>query len=446
MSLARPPGIARGAGVVREGDVEMLCEMTTEAPGLAETMVTWQRFAVPYEYPVAFTRGLLEPANPLLADMLARREPERRHRCLVFVDDGVLAAAPDLPARIEAYARAHRGRMTLAAPPIPVAGGEAVKTDPAHLAAMQDAIHAHRIDRHSYVIAIGGGAALDAVGLAAATAHRGVRHVRVPTTVLSQNDSGVGVKNAVNLRGVKNYTGTFAPPWAVLNDFDFLHALPRRERVSGIAEAVKVALIRDRAFFEWLDAEAGRLARFEPAAEERMIRRCAELHMRQIAGGGDPFETGSARPLDFGHWSAHKLESLTRHAVSHGEAVASGIALDARYSVLAGLLPAGDEERVARLLERLGFRLFHPALTALGPDGRMALLAGLAEFREHLGGELTITLLAGLGRGVEVHEIDPALVAEALRWLAARDPNVGREPAAEAAAPRAAAAGGGAGR
>ena len=388
--------------------------------GGTETSVAWQRFSVPFEYPVAFTRGVLRPDNALLADLLARREPLKRHRCLVFVDDGVLAAEPDLPGRIEAYARAQAEAMELAAAPIPVAGGERVKIEPAHLEAMQDAIHAHRIDRHSFVIAVGGGAVLDAVGLAAATAHRGVRHVRMPTTVLAQNDSGVGVKNAVNLRGVKNYTGTFAPPWAVLNDFDFLHALPRRERIAGISEAVKVALIRDRAFFDWIEAAADRLAAFEPAAEERMIRRCAELHMRQIAQGGDPFETGSARPLDFGHWSAHKLESLTDHAVRHGEAVAIGVALDARYSVLAGLLREGDDERVAALLERLGFALFHPALAERGPDGRMALMVGLDEFREHLGGALTITLLAGLGRGVEVHAIDPALVARALDWLSAR--------------------------
>ena len=400
----------------------MAGDMTTvRAAGATGTSVAWQRFAVEYEYPVAFTRGLFDPANPLLAETLARREPLRRHRVLVFVDDGVLAARPALADDIAVYARAHADRMVLAAAPIPVAGGERVKTEPQHLEAVQDAIHAHRIDRHSYVVAVGGGAVLDAVGFAAATAHRGVRHLRVPTTVLAQNDSGVGVKNAVNFHGVKNYTGAFAPPWAVLNDFGFLQALPRRERIAGIAEAVKVALIRDRVFFEWLEGAADRLAAFEPEAEEWMIRRCAELHMRQIARGGDPFETGSARPLDFGHWSAHKLEALTAHAVSHGEAVAIGVALDARYSVLAGLLPPGAEERVARLLERLGFRLHHPALTRPDADGRMALMAGLDEFREHLGGDLTITLLEGLGRGREVHEIDGTLVMDALRWLAARD-------------------------
>ena len=115
--------------------------------------------------------------------------------------------------------------------------------------------------------------------------------------------------------------------------------------------------------------------------------------MRQIAHGGDPFEMGSARPLDYGHWSAHKLEMLTRNALRHGEAVAIGIALDARYSCFRGLLPEGDDERVARLLGKLGFRLWDDALELRDETGRRRVLAGLAEFQEHLGGELTVTLL-----------------------------------------------------
>lgn len=381
----------------------------------------WQRFSVTFEYPVIFTRGLFRPENPILAEALALREPGKRHRCLLFIDAGVAGANPALDGDLARYAAAHADSMALVAAPIRVPGGEAVKTELTHIEAVQDAIQAHGIDRHSYVIAVGGGAVLDAVGLAAATAHRGVRHVRVPTTVLAQNDSGVGVKNAVNLKGAKNYVGTFAPPWAVLNDFDFLQRLPRRERVAGISEAVKVALIRDRAFFEWLEAHVDDLATFTAEAEEHMIRRSAELHMHQIAHGGDPFETGSARPLDFGHWSAHKLEALTRHHLRHGEAVAIGIALDARYSVLAGLLAPGAEERIAVLLEGLGLRVWHPALERKAADGRLAILAGLDEFREHLGGELSVTLLRDIGVGFEVNRIDPALIEAALSWLAARE-------------------------
>jgi 3-dehydroquinate synthase len=379
-----------------------------------------QRFAVNYEYPVHFTNGLLDPANTILRDTLRRLEPARRHRCLVFIDDGFLAARPKLLAEIEAYARAHASAIELVVAPVTVSGGEKIKNELFHIEWMMGLIQQHQIDRHSFVIAIGGGAVLDAVGLAAATSHRGIRHIRVPTTVLSQNDSGVGVKNGVNLKGSKNFIGTFAPPFAVLNDLDFIADLPAREKTAGMAEAVKVALIRDAAFFNWLERHVDALTLFEPAVMATMIRRCAELHMHQIAHAGDPFECGSARPLDFGHWAAHKIESLTRNHVRHGEAVAIGIALDTRYSVLAGLLQAGHEDRVAALLELLGFDLWHPVLEARASDGSHPLLKGLSEFREHLGGELTITLLEDIGCGIEVHEMDEERVREAIGWLKSR--------------------------
>jgi 3-dehydroquinate synthase len=385
-----------------------------------QTTVHVQRFTVEYQYPVYFTERLFDPVNPVLAEVVTRLEPERRHRCLVFVDEGLLGARPGLSDQVERYCAHHRRRLALVAPPIPVPGGERVKNELFFVEHMQRQVFEHAIDRHSYVIAIGGGALLDAVGLVAATTHRGVRLIRVPSTVLAQDDSGVGVKNGVNLFGVKNFCGTFAPPFAVLNDIDLLTPLSERDKVAGMAEAVKVALIRDGDFFTWLERNADDLITFQQAALAAMIRRCAELHMRQIAHGGDPFETGSARPLDYGHWSAHKLETLTSHHLRHGEAVAIGIALDARYSVLAGLLAASEETRICALLEHLGFRLWHPALEATRPDGTLALFEGLREFREHLGGELTVTLLEGIGRGIEVHEIDEARMRAALRWLKER--------------------------
>ncbi|MFW6076460.1 MAG: 3-dehydroquinate synthase [Hyphomicrobiales bacterium] len=385
-----------------------------------QTLIHVQRFSVGYEFPVVFTAGLFSPDNPVLADTVSRLEPDRCHRCLVFVDDGVLAAHPGLAGDIRAYADRHRTRMSLAADPVAVPGGEKVKVELHFVEDMQRKVFEHHIDRHSFVIAIGGGAVLDAVGLVAATAHRGVRHIRVPTTVLAQNDSGVGVKNGVNLYETKNFAGAFAPPFAVLNDIEFVESLPPRDKISGMAEAVKVALIRDGEFFNWLERNADPLVLFERPAVAYMIRRCAELHMHQIAHGGDPFEFGSVRPLDFGHWSAHKVESLTKYHVRHGEAVAIGIALDARYSVLAGHLEPGHDERIAATLEHLGFRLWHPVLDKRGPDGERVLLKGLEEFREHLGGELTLTLLTDIGVGVEVHAMDDALVEQSLAWLKAR--------------------------
>jgi 3-dehydroquinate synthase len=379
-----------------------------------------QEFTVSYSYPVVFTRRLFDPDNTVLRDTLARLEPAKRHRCFVVIDDGLVETMPELPGLIEDYARAHRDSIDLVAPPHPVPGGERIKVDLHFVERIQQRLYEHHIDRHSYVIAIGGGAVLDAVGLVSATTHRGVRHVRVPTTVLAQNDSGVGVKNGVNLNGVKNFVGTFAPPFAVLNDLDFVLMLPERDKIAGMAEAVKVALIRDRSFFEWLEANVDELTLYRPDAMAYMIRRCAELHMIQIARGGDPFETGSVRPLDFGHWSAHRLEALTRYHLRHGEAVAIGIALDSRYSVLAGLLPEGDDIRIACLLETLGFRLWHSALDTRDSDGERSVLQGLREFQEHLGGELTVTLLTAIGTGHEVHEMDAGLIGRAIDWLRER--------------------------
>ena len=385
-----------------------------------ESQVAWQRFQVSYEFPVHFTKGLFEAGNSVLLDTLKRLEPDKRHRCLVFIDDGVLSSRPRLKAAVLSYAEAYKAHIELVSPPIPVPGGERIKNELYFIEDIQQRLIDYHIDRHSYVIVIGGGAVLDAVGLVAATTHRGVRLIRVPTTVLSQNDSGVGVKNGVNMQGVKNFVGTFMPPFAVLNDSDLIIDLPPREKIAGMAEAVKVALIRDADFFAWLERHADDLVTFAPDAMAYLIRRCAELHMHQIGHGGDPFETGSARPLDFGHWSAHKLESLTHHHLRHGEAVAIGIALDARYSVTKGLLAEGEEVRICALLEHLGFRLWHPALETTAGDGSVAVIKGLRDFQEHLGGELTVTLLDDIGVGIEVHEIDEAIMLEAIAWLKAR--------------------------
>jgi 3-dehydroquinate synthase len=382
--------------------------------------VRLQSFSVTYEYPVVFTRDAFALGNRSLVDVLARREPHKRHRCLIFIDQGALLSLPELASQIENYAASYAGSMELAGPLVTVAGGEISKNDPSTIPGLLELLSEHAIDRHSYTIAIGGGATLDAVGYASAIFHRGVRHIRFPTTVLAQDDSGVGVKNAVNQFGLKNLVGSFAPPWAVINDSSFIDILPPREKRAGMAEAVKVALIRDGSFLNWLEAHAGELARFSRPHLDHLIKESAELHMRQIRLGGDAFEMGSARPLDFGHWSAHKLEQLTRNEVNHGEAVAIGIALDTRYSVLSGLLTAGEDERVASLLKRLGFVLWHDKLRQCDSHGRPLLLKGLADFQEHLGGELTVTLLAGMGRGVEVHEMDEKIVGRSIDWLEQR--------------------------
>lgn len=376
--------------------------------------------AVSYRHQVHFTEGVFDLDNPLLPHVLTEESGSARRKVLVVLDESVAVANPFLVKQMEAFFALHADLLQLVCPPMIIEGGERTKNSYFHVSEIHSNIDRYHIDRHSYVLAVGGGALLDMAGLAAATAHRGVRHVRLPTTTLSQDDSGVGVKNGINAFGKKNFIGTFAPPYAVINDFNFLGTLSPRDKRSGYVEAVKVACIRDLEFFESIERDAFKLRDFEPEAMKRLIYRSAELHANHIASSGDPFEFGSARPLDFGHWAAHKLEQLSEYRLRHGEAVAIGIALDVLYSRRAGLLGPAACSRIIHLLELLGFELHAPELHHQTAEGRHIVLEGLEEFREHLGGELTITLLREIGVGVEVHEVDAGLMLEALHELGAR--------------------------
>ncbi|WP_026956320.1 3-dehydroquinate synthase [Algoriphagus vanfongensis] len=366
-----------------------------------------QRFSVPFEYPVCFTENIFDPSNRSFAALL---DQGKQVKAYFVIDSGVADSHPDLIQKIQEYAKAYESIFYVCAEPLVVPGGEACKNDPSVYEKIVEATHIHGIDRHSYIVAIGGGAVLDMVGFAAAISHRGIRLVRVPTTVLSQNDSGVGVKNSVNAFGKKNYLGTFTVPVAVINDFEFLKTLDDRDWRSGISEAIKVALIKDLSFFEWLEDNALAMADRQMKPMQEQIVRSAQMHLDHIAGK-DPFEFGSSRPLDFGHWAAHKLEHLSDYRVRHGEAVALGIALDSTYSYLKGMISKQDLDRVIALIQNLGFELYQPELSGEN------LLKGLKEFQEHLGGQLTIMLLEKLGKGVEVHEMDHELILKAIGML-----------------------------
>lgn len=376
-----------------------------------------QTVQVTYRYSVYFTEQLFARNNTLLRDVLSMDFVPKKILCVV--DQGVWQHHPDLLDTIQAYFRAHYTSMRLVCPPLIFQGGEDAKNDLANVAAVQEAIHLHGICRHSYVMAIGGGAVLDMVGYAAATAHRGVRLIRVPTTVLAQNDSGVGVKNSVNVFGKKNFLGTFSPPSLVFNDAHFLQTLSMRDWRSGIAEAIKVALLKDAGFFDFIEMQAESLMQRDMAVMLQLIYRCAQLHLDHIVQGGDPFEFGSSRPLDFGHWAAHKLEQLSGYTLRHGEAVALGIALDSTYAYLEGWLYEQDWQRILELLSSLGFALFTPELS-LHHDQQndpRCIFSGLDDFREHLGGRLTIPLLEGVGKCIEVNEVYKETMKESIALL-----------------------------
>ena len=340
---------------------------------------------------------------------------------------GVLRVGESLPVKVFVVAETSLGEparkifqgirnapsLSLVDEPLLVDGGETIKNTSDVVQQLLHRINDVNLDRQSYLIAIGGGAMLDAVGFAAAIAHRGIRLVRLPTTTLAQADSGVGVKNAINYFEKKNWIGTFAVPWAVINDDALLATLPDREYRSGFSEAVKVCLLKSPEQFEWLNSNAARIRDRERSVARRAIDQSCMLHLRHITEGGDPFEMLQSRPLDFGHWSAHKLEPLTEYALLHGEAVAIGVAIDCFYSSLKLGFPETDARRVCDCLKSMGLPLWHEQLRPID-----RLMTGLEEFRQHLGGQLTVTMLTKIGKPVDVHEIDDARMIEAIEMLA----------------------------
>ncbi len=376
-----------------------------------------QQITVEWDFPVVFTHAIFSTENPTLLDTLNRLNEHRRHRAMVFIDSQVANTKPELSAQITAYFDANPRQLELAASPQIVPGGEAVKNDFSLVESFMRLLLGARMDRHAFVIIVGGGAVMDAVGLAAALVHRGLRQVRVPTTVLGQNDAGVGVKNGVNFAGGKNAIGTFAPPFAVLNDFDFLLSLGQRDWLCGVAEAFKVAIIRDRDFFDWLTAHASAFPARDFSAMQTLVERCAVMHLEHIRTNGDPFEYGRARPLDFGHWSAHKLELISGFRISHGEAVAAGVLLDSIYAAMLGWITADELTLIREGLKQSGFALWFDEIEKRDPSGDRAVFAGLREFQEHLGGELCVTYPRGIGARHEVHEIDLAKMELAIQEL-----------------------------
>ncbi len=376
-----------------------------------------QQISVHWEFPVIFTHDVFSIGNPVLLDTLDRLHESRRHRAMVFVDSFVAQTKPRFTQEVVAYFAAHPTRMQLAALPQIIAGGEAAKNDFSLVESIMRLLLEERMDRQSFVIIVGGGAVLDCVGLAASLVHRGLRQVRVPTTVLGQNDAGVGLKNAVNFCGGKNAVGTFAPPFAVLNDFEFLVSLSDRDWLCGVAEAFKVAIIRDRIFFEWLLEHAAAFPARDLKAMQLLVERCAEMHLEHIRTSGDPFEYGCARPLDFGHWSAHKLEVLSNFHISHGEAVASGVLLDSIYAQAQAWITPVEFAEIFTGLRACGFKLWFEEYDQIDASGHRAIFQGLRDFQEHLGGELCVTFPHGIGARHEVHEIDLAKMEQSIQEL-----------------------------
>ncbi|MFX0557688.1 3-dehydroquinate synthase [Maribacter sp. CXY002] len=372
-----------------------------------------QSFSVEYNYQLHFAKGLFKLDNLLFLNIIKDYKDYEAVKLLFVVDKGVVGHHPELLSKISEYCSVNKNYLAHTQSLV-LDGGEQSKNSAEYVDIVLKGINENAICRHSFVVAIGGGAIIDMVGYAAAIAHRGVKLIRIPTTVLSQNDSAVGVKNSINFFKKKNFLGTFAPPFAIINDSDFLKTLEQRDWISGIAEAIKVALIKDKHFFTYISDNALALRNREHEPMQYVIYKCAEMHMHHISQGGDPFESGSSRPLDFGHWAAHKLEYMTNYQLRHGEAVAKGIALDVTYAHQVGLISESDLDYILSVMTTIGFDLMLPLNSDVEINN---LLAGIEEFREHLGGELTITLISDIGTKHDVHEIDLGLMTQAIEKL-----------------------------
>ncbi|QTA78992.1 3-dehydroquinate synthase [Desulfonema limicola] len=379
-----------------------------------------QSFSVPFEYPVHFTRNLFSKDNLLLTNVLNRLGENRHCRAAVYIDSGVADAHVSLCTQIKDYFKIHSDKAELVCEPKIIPGGETVK-DGWNLVKQQILeISKMRLDRHSYIIAIGGGAVLDMAGFASAIVHRGLRFIRIPTTTLAQNDAGIGVKNSINDQAQKNFIGTFAPPFAVINDSDFLKTLDDEQWIGGIAEAFKVSIIKDLDFFNFLINNAGEFKNHNLEVMEEAVYRCACLHLDHIRENGDPFEFGSARPLDFGHWAAHKLENMSNYTLGHGQAVAAGIALDSYIAMTLGLITRDELEQILNGFILCGLPIWYDLFTEKNKNNCFEIIKGIEEFREHLGGQLCITLPQGIGKKTEVHHIDENTVKKGIEFLQAK--------------------------
>lgn len=375
------------------------------------------KFDQSYHYPVCFTRDVFNISNHTLINTLAAENRDRVKKTLVLMDEGLIRQTPGLLTEIALWFDHHKLLFCLVRDPVVFPGGESVKNSWDHVHRATRIMNDSGLDRHGLVIAVGGGALLDMAGFAAAIFHRGIQLIRIPTTTLAQNDAGIGVKNGINQYGRKNCIGTFYLPIAVINDFNFLKTLPFDHFIGGVAEAFKIALIRDGSFFCFLENNSALLKQRDQKTIEKIIRRCAQCHLDHIARSGDAFETGSSRPLDYGHWSAHKIEMLSGFSLGHGQAVSIGIALDSFYAWQRSLISRTELDRILAGMSNCGLPVWSQYLEIRDKEGRLEIENGLEEFRQHLGGRLTFTMPDGIGQSCELHEMDFDIVRQGVAFL-----------------------------
>ncbi|HUN45761.1 MAG TPA: 3-dehydroquinate synthase [Stellaceae bacterium] len=350
-------------------------------------------------YEIHVGSGLIAAAGRHLAPLAGQR------RVVVVTDETV--ATLHLPALAASLDGAGVGHARIVVP-----AGEGTK-DFAHYADVAEAILALGIERKTLIVALGGGVVGDLAGFAAATLLRGIDYVQVPTTLLAQVDSSVGGKTAINSAHGKNLVGAFHQPALVLADVDALSTLPRRELLAGYAEVAKYGLIRDRAFFEWLEKSGAGLIAGDADLRARAVAESCRHKAAVVAA--DERETGERALLNFGHTFGHALEAETGYgaALLHGEAVALGMVLAFDFSVRLGHATRQTAERVRRHLASVGLPI---SLTAIAGQRFAAdrLVEHMRRDKKVRDGRLTFILPREIGDVFVARDVPEAAVRDFL--------------------------------
>jgi 3-dehydroquinate synthase len=374
-----------------------------------------QSFQIRFKYNIIFTTDIFNTNNKTIINILNKLNKNKK-KVLLFIDKNVYKTNDYLKTKIKEYIKTNENYINLVCDPILITGGEKIKNHYNIVKYAYKIIDTYKICRQSYVLAIGGGTLQDLIGFITSTAHRGIKLIRIPTTTLSQDDSGVGVKNGINFNNKKNFIGCFNTPYAVINDFNFLHSLKKENFIEGFSEAIKVALIKNKKLFYLIKNNTKEILNRNKIITEKIIYICAKIHAEHISKKGDPFELTSSRPLDFGHWSAHKIESLSKYKISHGKSVAIGIALDCTYSYIMKILKRSNWKNIINTLLNLKLPIYSKELS-LTENNENKIFKGLEEFREHLGGKLTITLIKNIGKKIETHHINKSIYEKSIKLL-----------------------------
>jgi len=282
-----------------------------------------------------------------------------------------------------------------------------------HVAACYDQLARHRLERRSFVVALGGGVVGDLAGFVAATYLRGLALIQVPTTLLAQVDSSVGGKVGVNLAAGKNLIGAFYQPRLVLCDLSTLDTLPPRELRAGLGEVIKYGIIQDARLFGRLERDLDRLLRREPTTLASVVARCCEIKAAVV--GQDETEGGQRAALNFGHTIGHALEAISRYGqYLHGEAISLGQVAAAHLSARLVGLTSVEVDRIRRLFDRAGL----PVGVALTRPQRVRAFAAMRLDKKVSDGEIRFVLAERIGRVVWGRPVTEALIHEAFDELA----------------------------